>query len=441
MDDLTQFENRFQVRVRAFALTGVQPVDSAAVARAVIRNRTRGWLPDLGRLRLPVDRRALVAVAVVVLVAAVAAVLLPRLQQGLVVGTSPSPLPSPAPTASPTTTPLRLGIAYGDGESIWRVNRDGTLPLLVAATDTSDPCGEVGEDRGITSPNARYIAYRTSWSDECQGWLYVFDSAGRPVVRVAGAGWDIAWSPDSTALATWIGSESSIGVYDLGGDLQATLDAARYIGSGDHDAWWSPDGAASILTTSGSQDWELPIDGSEPRQIELPDPRWYGGWHPASRTDVDYSPDRTRAVVISRERVVGGDELILMDADGSERSVLSAAEPGRYRRAVKWSPAGNQIAFSEVEDEPFLAYPSYLESANVLNVLNIETGAVVTAASVEPPGYLSLIGFSPDGAWLMYSVEGDVQGETSSIWIAATDGSGAQMVVERASVGGWVVLP
>ncbi len=35
MDDMTRFEDRFEERLRAFARTGVQSVDSAAVARAV----------------------------------------------------------------------------------------------------------------------------------------------------------------------------------------------------------------------------------------------------------------------------------------------------------------------------------------------------------------------------------------------------------------------
>ena len=35
MDDMTRFEDRFEDRVRAFAKTGVRPVDSAAVAHAI----------------------------------------------------------------------------------------------------------------------------------------------------------------------------------------------------------------------------------------------------------------------------------------------------------------------------------------------------------------------------------------------------------------------
>jgi hypothetical protein len=46
---------------------------------------------------------------------------------------------------------------------------------------------------------------------------------------------------------------------------------------------------------------------------------------------------------------------------------------------------------------------------------------------MEPPGYPTLIGFSPDGAWLMYGVRYDH--ERSSLWVARADESGAQQEV------------
>ena len=41
MDDMTRFEDRFEERVRAFAKTGVQSADSAAVARAAAADHTK----------------------------------------------------------------------------------------------------------------------------------------------------------------------------------------------------------------------------------------------------------------------------------------------------------------------------------------------------------------------------------------------------------------
>ena len=42
MDEMTAFEQRFEDRVRIFALAGVRPVDSAAVAHAVAVGQPRG---------------------------------------------------------------------------------------------------------------------------------------------------------------------------------------------------------------------------------------------------------------------------------------------------------------------------------------------------------------------------------------------------------------
>lgn len=41
MDDMTRFEDRLEERLRAFAGTGVQSVDSAVVARTVAVGRPR----------------------------------------------------------------------------------------------------------------------------------------------------------------------------------------------------------------------------------------------------------------------------------------------------------------------------------------------------------------------------------------------------------------
>jgi hypothetical protein len=79
MDEMTVFERRFEDRVRTFALTGVRPVDSAAVAHgvAVGRQRDRGpgaWMRWRG-LRLG-GRFASIALAVGLLLALLGGALL-----------------------------------------------------------------------------------------------------------------------------------------------------------------------------------------------------------------------------------------------------------------------------------------------------------------------------------------------------------------------------
>jgi hypothetical protein len=101
MDDMTPFEDRFEERLRAFARTGVQPVDSAAVARAAAigdpkwaatRPARRRLLDEIHRNRKrAVSRTTLVAAAIVAVVA---------LGGALAVIGGPSPTPSVHPSPS-----------------------------------------------------------------------------------------------------------------------------------------------------------------------------------------------------------------------------------------------------------------------------------------------------------------------------------------------------
>ena len=101
MDDMTRFENRFEERIRAFAKTGVQSVDSAAVARAaaVGQPKTAASEPDqrrrLDEIRRPprsISRSTFAAAAVVAMLAVGGAL--------FVVAGDPSPTPSAGPSPS-----------------------------------------------------------------------------------------------------------------------------------------------------------------------------------------------------------------------------------------------------------------------------------------------------------------------------------------------------
>jgi len=134
MDDMTLFEDRFEERLRAFARTGVQSVDSAAVARAVAvgHPRSAATPPAVRRLggeihrprqrvvfgpwkTRSIVRTALGAAAAVVLIVSGAVLFLARPGQPSIGGPSPTPTagPSqsdaaagPSASSSPTPTPL-----------------------------------------------------------------------------------------------------------------------------------------------------------------------------------------------------------------------------------------------------------------------------------------------------------------------------------------------
>ena len=131
MDDMTRFEDRFEERLRAFARTGVQSVDSAAVARAVAVGHARraATRPVMRRLRGEIHRtrqrpvfgpwrtrhmvRTALGAAAVAVVVSGAAFLLVRPGQPAIGGPSPTAGPSPSsspaavvgPSATRTATP------------------------------------------------------------------------------------------------------------------------------------------------------------------------------------------------------------------------------------------------------------------------------------------------------------------------------------------------
>ena len=99
MDDMTRFEDRFEERVRAFAKTGVQSADSAAVARAAAADHPKSAAikPDQRRrleIRRPrsISRTTFAAAAVVAMLAVGGAL--------FVVAGGPSPTPSADPSPS-----------------------------------------------------------------------------------------------------------------------------------------------------------------------------------------------------------------------------------------------------------------------------------------------------------------------------------------------------
>ena len=51
-----------------------------------------------------------------------------------------------------------------------------------------------------------------------------------------------------------------------------------------HGHTWTPDGRALLVTTTGPQPaiWQVPIDGSAPRKLEIDISQWNMGWrlHP-----------------------------------------------------------------------------------------------------------------------------------------------------------------
>jgi Tol biopolymer transport system component len=345
----------------------------AVIPQQRVLRRPVGW-PVLGR---GAERRAVrfgghALTAVLVVMVAVVGLALVWRPSGLI-----GPAPSPSP--SPTVTQVPNALVYVLDEDLYVANWDGAEAKVVATARSDAPCGGVRVNRGFVSPDGRYLAYRSAWADGCPNTVFITDLQGHRVASFPGDGWNIAWSPDSTRVATWLEFGNTIGVYGVDGVRQAVLDGSRMC-CGDYDPAWSPDGAESLLVWNYGTAWEVPVDGSAQRDVPVDDPRRTLA---GMRLGVGYSPDRARAAFVASvlaepidpafgPRYIGGD-LVVSAADGSARQVLAAREPGYEFYSPTWSPAGDRIVFA-VRDEPGFLGP--LHETHEVRFIDVSTVVV-----------------------------------------------------------------
>ena len=239
---------------------------------------------------------------------------------------------------------------------------DGTNPTLIAEDGSEPGCHMVvgsGRHNGLVSPDGRYIAYRErSDGTGCPDKVIIADHNGRQVASVPGYGWYVAWSPDSTRIATWLSDSHPLSsrepreprpivVYGLDGALQATLDGERMC-CGEYDPVFSPDGAASILVKENLFGvWELPLDGGAARRVPFADPRWTM----RQLEPLAYSPDKSRVAFFESDGMSGrgNGDLVVADSDGAERQVLIERDAGHQLDAPMWSPVDDLIVFTDAD--------------------------------------------------------------------------------------------
>jgi Tol biopolymer transport system component len=341
--------------------------------------------------------------------------------------------PSPLPTG-------HLGrLAYSLDGDIYLADWDGSNPVRIAdglPGDGTAACGSYGGEGPMWSPDGRHLAYRY----DCDVTVRISDAEGHQVASFPGAGWQVAWSPDSSRVATWVEMPKTIGVYGLDGVRQALVTLPSGFGTyRDEDPVWSRDGASPLISLrpepglSPRQTWELPIDGRTPSPVPEGDPR--------SHFDAAYSRDGARMAFVGDSDSVS---LVIAKADGTTLRVLQGAKadpiyglygPGGVASGAMYdspvvSPTGDRVAFvwSPAVDAP--------DSSSELRVVDVATGTVTTLSrgSGDRP-----IRFSPEGDRVLFS-RTDASGETS-LWSVRVDGSDARLLVSGTDWGDWQWQP
>ena len=340
----------------------------------------------------------------------------PAAQPSQVVIASPTTQPKPTETtskSSPMPSPdagVAFQLAYSRGGDIYLADWDGRNSVRIADGDSAATVGCRGYDGPQWSPDGRYVSYRSAWGDTCPGTVAISDANGQPVTSFPGAGWNVAWSQDSTRVATWVALGETIGVYGLDGERQALLTVpAELVQCGDCDPVWEPDGTLLV-----PPDVEVPLDGSAPRHVPAFDRL---AWRSVSR-------DGTRVAYVTRDN-----ELEVSAVDGSDRRRLFSGGSTQpiHGWSLIWSPGGDRVAFALGEGSDYW-------STVDMSVVDVASGAI-TSLGDPREDQPALNGFSPDGDKILFATSTDADG---ILWSIAADGSEPpQRLVEGSHLGDW----
>jgi TolB protein len=196
---------------------------------------------------------------------------------------------------------------------------------------------------------------------------------------------DPEWSPDGQRLA-YASREAddnwNLFLYDLvtGGKTQLSFDLGFQAGP-----TWSPDGA--FLAYEAYQEsthldiFVVPIDGSSPPQ-RLPGSTETADFSPA------WSPDLGRQIAFTSWRD-GSKDIFIYDLDsGTTRNITNT--PNRNEDHAAWSPDGNFLAYSSVENG--------LETVMVKSAENLDAPGEVVRQGSEPT-------WSPDSTSFAFAVD------------------------------------
>jgi Tol biopolymer transport system component len=145
--------------------------------------------------------------------------------------------------------------------------------------------------------------------------------------------------------------------------------------------------------------WKDPRTGRELEALDL---------EPGAYTEVSFSPDGHHVALV-REMSPEESDIWVLELD---RGILTRFTQGPGNHAtVRWSPDGSWIAYSTDADGPWNIYKKPFPGPGA--AVPVVTGPVL---------FKNLMGWSPDGKFLLYSALG--AGTNMDLWFAPADGSG-----------------
>jgi len=234
--------------------------------------------------------------------------------------------------------------------------------------------GPDGHSYAAWSRDGARIAF-ASGSDAPEIWVMNADGSGQTQLTFPPASGNQVptWSPDGTqiAFASTRTGHPEIWVMNMDGSNPKQLTTAATAG-GSNAPFWSPDGTKILFASdrSGSpQVYSMNPDGGGALQLTFPD----GSDYPASNVPV-FSPDGTKIAFWSGIESKYG-QVWVMNADGSNRKVLSSCTPPSNCDNPAWSPDGAQIIFETDRDGPVETWVMNAHGTDQHQLLSFPYGA------------------------------------------------------------------
>ncbi|HEV3363762.1 MAG TPA: hypothetical protein VG795_06415 [Acidimicrobiia bacterium] len=308
----------------------------------------------------PTKRAAVTVVAATALLASLvsgtapaSAVAYPGINGKLVCGGT---LPTPTPNVS-------------DFE-VYSMNPDGS-----ERTNLTDE-NPITDYNPIWTPDGLQILYEAEFvgqavDDTFELILMNPDGSGKTPLLINGRPEDIpkGYHPDGSQISFSSNRDGNSEIYKMWADA---TEQTRLTNNPANDAWprWSPDGTRIVFQSSrranNNDIWVMDSFGGNLVNL-TPD-------NPAADSTPEWSPDGTKIVFTRNLGGAAGNEVFVMNADGSNQVNISnnsrfPAQGFNYDAIPSWSPDGTKIAFTSTRDTgDFEVYTMNVDGSGVTRI-------------------------------------------------------------------------